>query len=59
MNLGILSWLAGLLGFGLLVGGVAMVHVPAACIVAGGGLLAWARLADRAAAAMKSKPTGG
>lgn len=59
MNLGILSWLAGLLGFGLMVGGVAMVHVPAACIVAGVGLLAWSRLADRAAAAMKSKPTGG
>ncbi|MHC8399468.1 hypothetical protein ACYZTX_08235 [Pseudomonas sp. MDT1-17] len=59
MNLVILSWLAGLLGFGLLVAGVAMVHVPAACVVAGVGLMAWSRLADRAAAAMKPKPKGG
>jgi len=51
MKLVILSWLAGLLGFGLLVAGVAMLHVPAAFIVAGVGLLAWARLADKAAAA--------
>ena len=50
MKLVILSWLAGLLGFGLLVAGVAMLHVPAAFIVAGVGLLAWARLADKAAA---------
>ncbi len=50
MKLVILSWLAGLLGLGLLVAGVAMLHVPAAFIVAGGGLLAWARLADKAAA---------
>jgi hypothetical protein len=61
MKLVILSWLAGLLGFGLLVGGVAMMHGPAACIIAGIGLLTWSRLADRAAAAMtaKSKPKGG
>lgn len=59
MKLIILSWLAGLLGFALLVGGVAMVHVPAACVVAGVGLMAWSRLADRAAAAMKPKPRGG
>lgn len=59
MKLVILSWLSGLLGFGLLVGGVAMVHVPAACVVAGFGLMAWARLADRAAAALKPKPKGG
>lgn len=55
MKLVILSWLSGLLGFGLLVSGVAMVHVPAACVVAGVGLMAWSRLADRAAAAMKTK----
>lgn len=51
MKLVILSGLAGLLGFGLLVAGVAMLHVPAAFMVAGVGLLAWARLADKAAAA--------
>lgn len=61
MKLVILSWLAGLFGFGLLVGGVAMMHGPAACIVAGIGLMSWSLLADRAAAAMKakSKPQGG
>lgn len=59
MKLVILAWLAGLLGFALLVSGVAMVHVPAACVVAGIGLMAWARLADRAAAALKTKPKGG
>ncbi|SED26737.1 hypothetical protein FIV41_13550 [Pseudomonas marginalis] len=59
MKLVILSWLSGLLGFGLLVGGVAMMHVPAACVVAGVGLIAWSRLADRAAAALKPKPKGG
>ena len=40
------AWLAGLVGFGLLVGGVALISVPAAMIVAGLGLLGWARLAD-------------
>ncbi|MGX1125539.1 hypothetical protein [Pseudomonas sp. HLS-6 TE3448] len=50
MRLEILSWLAGLLGFALLVGGVWMVYRPAAFIVAGVGLLAWARLADQASA---------
>jgi len=61
MKLVILSWAAGLLGFGLLVGGVAMMHGPSACVVAGVGLMAWSLLADRAAAAMnaKSKPKGG
>lgn len=51
----ILSWLAGLLGFGLLVTGVAQLNVPVAFIVAGAGLLSWAYIADRAAAAMKIK----
>lgn len=49
----IASWLAGLLGFGLVVAGVAQWSPPAACVVAGGGLLAWARLADQAAARLK------
>lgn len=51
----LLSWLAGLLGFGLLVAGVAQLNVPAAYMVAGSGLLAWSRLADRAAAKLKAK----
>lgn len=51
----IASWLAGLVGFALLVAGVAQLNVPAAYIVAGVGLLGWSLLADRAAAAMKSK----
>lgn len=61
MKLAIVAWLAGLLGFGLLVYGVAMISAPAACIVAGLGLLAWSFLADRASAALtaKSKPQGG
>lgn len=61
MKLAIVAWLAGLLGFGLLVGGVLLINIPAGLIVAGLGLLAWSYLADRAAAAMKSqsKPQGG
>lgn len=47
----LLAWLAGLAGFGLLISGVALLSVPAALIVAGVGLLGWAWLADRAAAA--------
>lgn len=48
----LLAWLAGLTGFGLLISGVALLSVPAALIVAGFGLLGWAWLADRAAAAL-------
>lgn len=61
MKLGVLSWVAGLLGFGLLVTGVAMISRPAACIVAGIGLMGWSFLADRASAALKAKtkPSGG
>lgn len=55
MKLVYLAWLAGLLGFGLLVAGVAMLNVPAALIVAGGGLLRWALLADKAAAVLNGK----
>lgn len=51
----ILSWLAGLVGFGLLVAGVAQLNVPCAFIVAGLGLMGWARLADRAAATIQPK----
>jgi len=59
MTLTILAWVSGLLGFTLLVIGVAMINVPAAYIVAGTGLIAWSWLADRAAAALKYKPEGG
>lgn len=51
----ILSWLSGLLGFGLVIAGVAQFNVPAAFIVAGIGLIAWSLIADRAAAAIKTK----
>ncbi|WP_367842120.1 hypothetical protein [Paraburkholderia sp. DGU8] len=51
MNLiGISAWIVGLLGFALLVAGVALISVPAGLIVAGVLLLCWAYLADRAAA---------
>ncbi|WDH24099.1 hypothetical protein [Pseudomonas chlororaphis] len=55
MKLVYLAWLAGLLGFGLLVAGVAMLNVPAGFIVAGGGLLGWSFLADKAAAVLNAK----
>jgi hypothetical protein len=58
MKLLIASWLAGLLGFGLLLAGVYQLNVPAAFIVAGCGLLGWARLADRAAAMQHSAKGG-
>lgn len=48
--IGVAAWVAGLLGFALLVAGVALVSVPAGLIVAGVLLLFWAYLADRAAA---------
>lgn len=57
----IAAWLAGLVGFGLLVGGVALIHVPTAFVIAGLGLMGWAWLADKAAARiqLKRKPEGG
>ncbi|KAF1310953.1 hypothetical protein BLX42_11255 [Pseudomonas sp. SG-MS2] len=58
-SLELLAWIAGLLGFGLLVTGVALLSVPAAFIVAGIGLLAWAYLADQAAAAPAPVHDGG
>ncbi|VWD15124.1 hypothetical protein [Burkholderia contaminans] len=48
--IGIAAWVAGLLGFALLVVGVALIDVPAGFIVAGVLLLLWAFLADMAAA---------
>ncbi|QNM99066.1 hypothetical protein [Chitinimonas koreensis] len=41
----------GVAGFGLLIGGVAMLNVPAALICAGIGLLGWSYAAARGAAA--------
>lgn len=52
----IASWLAGLLGFALLLTGIAQWSVPATYLVAGLGLMAWAWLADRAVAKL---PKGG
>ena len=60
MKLTVLAWLAGLLGFGLLVAGVAMINLAAACIVAGVLLILWSWLVDRAAAAQaRAKLKGG
>jgi hypothetical protein len=58
-SLELVAWTAGLLGFGLLVAGVAMLNVPAAFIVAGVGLLLWAYVADKAAAAPAPMHDGG
>lgn len=58
MRLEILSWLVGLLGFALLIAGVWMVYAPAAFIVAGAGLLVWAKLADQAAASLAARGGG-
>jgi len=55
----LVAWVAGLLGFGLVVAGVALLSVPAAFIVAGLGLLGWAWLADRASAAPVPVHDGG
>lgn len=46
------SWIAGLIGFTLLVTGVALISVPVGLIVAGVLLLFWSYLADRASAGM-------
>lgn len=59
MKLAVLAWLAGLLGFALLVTGVALIYPPAAFIVAGVCLVAWARLADRASVVQRAKEKGG
>ena len=53
MKLVIASWVAGLLGFVLLVVGVWMMHRPAAFMVAGVGLLVWAKLADQASGVLE------
>ena len=49
-SIGIAAWVAGLLGFALLVTGVALISLPIGLIVAGVLLLLWALLADMAAA---------
>jgi hypothetical protein len=58
-HLELLSWLAGLLGFALLVAGVAQLNVPAAFIVAGIALIFWAYLADKASAVPERVHEGG
>ena len=47
--LAVLSLFSGLLGFGLVVWGLWLVHQPTAMVVAGVALLAYAKLVDRAA----------
>lgn len=49
-SIAIAAWVAGLLGFGLLVAGVVLISLPIGLIVAGVLLLLWALLADMAAA---------
>ncbi|MBR8317307.1 hypothetical protein KDW36_29535 [Burkholderia dolosa] len=49
-SIAIAAWVAGLVGFALLVVGVALINLPAGLIVAGVLLLLWAFLADMAAA---------
>ncbi|WP_412526101.1 hypothetical protein [Burkholderia lata] len=49
-SIGIAAWVAGLLGFALLVAGVVLISLPIGLIVAGVLLLLWALLADMAAA---------
>ncbi len=51
MNLKTMSWLCGLLGFALLVLGLALWSLPLALVVAGLALLAYAALLDMAATA--------
>ncbi|KVF27636.1 MULTISPECIES: hypothetical protein [Burkholderia cepacia complex] len=49
-SIAIAAWVAGLLGFVLLVTGVVLISLPIGLIVAGVLLLLWALLADMAAA---------
>ncbi|AZL68795.1 hypothetical protein [Pseudomonas oryziphila] len=60
-TIAIAAWIAGLAGFALLISGIALIHVPAALMAAGLGLIGWAWLADKAAARMQLKrsPEGG
>ena len=59
MKLRYLSFFFGLLGFALLVGGLALWSIPVALSVAGVSLLLYAWLLDKAAAALiaKGEPT--
>lgn len=54
-KIAISAWIAGLVGFGLLVSGIALINIPSAFIVAGLSLIGWAWLADRAAARIHDK----
>lgn len=53
-----LSIVVGLLGFTLLVAGVAQIHGPSGLIVAGCGLLLWSQHADKVAARINNNPGG-
>jgi len=60
-KLAIVALVAGLVGFSLLVTGIALIHIPSAFITAGFGLIGWSWLADKAAARIpiKRNPEGG
>lgn len=60
-KIAIAAWVSGLAGFGLLVAGIALIHIPTAFISAGLGLIGWAWLADKAAARIHEmrNPKGG
>ncbi|AAL40276.1 MULTISPECIES: hypothetical protein [pseudomallei group] len=49
-SIDIAAWVAGLLGFALLVTGVVLISLPIGLIVAGVLLMLWAFVADLAAA---------
>ncbi|ROR02604.1 hypothetical protein EDF72_1738 [Delftia acidovorans] len=53
MKFWICSLVCGLLGFGLMVAGIALVHVPSALCFAGLCLLAYSWRLDKVAAALK------
>lgn len=53
MKFWICSLVCGLLGFGLMVAGIALVHVPSALCFAGLCLLAYSWRLDKVAAAVK------
>ena len=58
-HLELLAWIAGLVGFGLLIVGVALLSIPAALITGGVLLMGWSYLADKAAAGPAPTPDAG
>ena len=54
-RLDILAFVVGVVGFALMVAGIAFIYWPAALIVGGAGLLVWSFLAARAVALATTK----